>query len=863
MTKPPYELLERRLAEAERTISQLSDALNGDARRLWQNAHQLTLTIESIGDGVITTGLDLRIQRMNATAERMTGWPISDAEGRTLDEIFHTIHAHNRTPRENPAQQVLSAGHRFGLADDIILISRFGKQFHISDSASPIVDPRDGTIHGVVLVFQDRSEAHALRSELETSERHFRELYENAPFGIFTTHVKGYALGVNPAMARILEAPSSAHALAHYRSLQHDLYADPQDREHMLKVLREEKMIRDFLFQARTMKGNFRWLKMDALLSPGDPAQQVIEGFCHDVTLLREEQARRLQREENSRIMLGEMRELLNAPREKANAIVHQLLGRLGELCGADRSYLFRFRSSRGTMTNTHEWCAPGISSHIGELQDMPVADFPCYAKQIMRGETIKITDVRDLPESWAREREIFEAQHIKSLLGIPLFAEGRFFGFAGFDSVQTQRDWNPEESYLLASSADLIVAVLRRAEADLERAELVIQLREARDVAEAANRAKDDFLAIMSHEMRTPLNPIMGFAELMMETTEDPQERGFLEIIRQAAARQLGLIDSILNFSRLNRGAVNPVFSEFCLYEACQDALMAAEPLAHHLTLQMRNGTFHAEVPESMVVYAEQNMLAQILSNLLQNACKYTKDGQVTLHLGLEQRNDQCYFQACVEDTGPGIDTDLQERLFQPFVQADTSLTREFEGAGLGLAICNQLVRTLGGSICVDSEIGLGSRFYVELPVQVTAASEAQLESVPREEWRLSHPLHVLIVEDRRDNALYAAAVIQRLGGTSEHVDSGDKAIEVLETKTYDAVLLDIGLPKVDGVEIARRLRRSAGPNQDIPLVAVTADARISASSADIDAAIDHVLHKPVTPSALLKVLDNLRVRV
>lgn len=248
-------------------------------------------------------------------------------------------------------------------------------------------------------------------------------------------------------------------------------------------------------------------------------------------------------------------------------------------------------------------------------------------------------------------------------------------------------------------------------------------ELIQAKEEAERANLAKDEFLAMMSHEMRSPLNPIIGFSNLLKETCKDDLSKEYIDGILSSAERELSMIDSILNYARLEKGMHEPTLTPFELVPFCKDVLNNISHLAKDLDLQFITGESKSPVPENLVVVGAPDMLYQILDNLLGNARKYTKSGSIKLSLSMEESNETfqwTHFHFAVEDTGIGISPGVIPHVFDAFRQADSSFTRQFEGTGLGLAICKKLVQILGGQIDVTSEPGKGSRFWFMIPMQV-----------------------------------------------------------------------------------------------------------------------------------------------
>lgn len=248
-------------------------------------------------------------------------------------------------------------------------------------------------------------------------------------------------------------------------------------------------------------------------------------------------------------------------------------------------------------------------------------------------------------------------------------------------------------------------------------------QLIEARDVAEKANRTKDEFLATMSHELRTPLNPIFGYISVMKVSVQDPELMEFLAAMERSANRMLSLIEDLLNFSKLQEGIVTQRLHDFKLWNFLSELFEAYENQSGGNELRLINGDGKGtSVPESLKVHSDENMLFQILSNLVENACKYTDEGIVSIHCSMgDQIGDGVRkFKFEIVDNGIGISEEYQEQLFEPFSQEDSSYTRKFGGAGLGLAICRKLVDFMNGEIKCQSKLGEGSRFSLSIPMQI-----------------------------------------------------------------------------------------------------------------------------------------------
>lgn len=395
-------------------------------------------------------------------------------------------------------------------------------------------------------------------------------------------------------------------------------------------------------------------------------------------------------------------------------------------------------------------------------------------------------------------------------------------------------------------------------------RDRMVTELHKQKEAAESASRAKDEFLAVMSHEMRTPLNPILGFANLILDDgVPDENHRKFLHAIVDAAESQLKLIDHILGYTRLDRGSLQPVLTRFKLLHTCQCAIEDISPMAHGLHISLQNGITDLQpVPPDLEVRGEHSMLNQILGNLLGNATKYTREGSICLRVGLSRSSaNHALVRFEVEDTGIGISPEHISKLFHPFSQVDASFSRDYGGVGLGLAICRKLVETLDGQIGVESKPGKGSLFWFCLPLGIpdqdshngssAAASESSL--------RLSRSLHLLVVDDRPDNAIVVSSLAGKMGASCDLASSGMEALDHLRNDSYDAILLDLAMPGMSGFEVIRTLRSSPGPNRKTPVIAVTADVTANIRETCRNAGMMDYLSKPVRKDFLFNILRSI----
>lgn len=391
------------------------------------------------------------------------------------------------------------------------------------------------------------------------------------------------------------------------------------------------------------------------------------------------------------------------------------------------------------------------------------------------------------------------------------------------------------------------------RAEAEVRRI--------AEQKAEAANRAKSEFLANMSHEIRTPMNAIVGFIQLLDRDQLTPDQRDYVTKAERAARALTHLIRDLLDFSKIDVGRLDLESTAFSVDRLIEDArdLVALSAAAKGLRLSIeRQGS------EGCWVVGDESRLRQVLVNLLNNAIKFTESGEVKLELRCDpSAGKRVRVLVAVSDTGIGIREDQRERLFQPFTQADASITRRFGGTGLGLAICQRLVRQMGGEIRLESTLGVGSRFTFELEFDAATEGDCLLEPPAAVEIAQALVgLRVLLVEDQPLNHEVAAAVLRREGAVPVVAESGSEALTLLAERgceAFDVVLLDLQMPGMDGYETARRIRAlPQGPA--LPLIAVTAHA--TAADRERCLALGFACHlaKPIEREQLVRALARLQ---
>ncbi len=410
----------------------------------------------------------------------------------------------------------------------------------------------------------------------------------------------------------------------------------------------------------------------------------------------------------------------------------------------------------------------------------------------------------------------------------------------------------------LLTLAISLVMALANMATTAAVNVATSRELDQARAEAEAANQAKSAFLAMISHELRTPMNGVLGMAHALRQSKLDDRQSAQVDMLLRSGDGLMAILNDVLDIAKIEAGKLELEEMPFDLIDLGQRV--------HDLWTEAASAKgvrlVYDPSPETpRWVIGDPNRLRQVLQNLVSNALKFTQAGEIRIALRtLADPPEHCArVEIAVSDTGIGMTAEQRARLFQAFKQAEASTARRFGGTGLGLAICKQLAELMDGDIAVESEPGRGSAFRLGLTLRLTEAVDESrgLEAAADLSGR-----RLLVADDSLINQAVARAILEAAGASVEMAGDGEDALNMLRTQTFDAVLMDVHMPRVDGLEAVRRIRAGEAGRPDMPVVALTADAIPGNDLQLVAAGFDAAQPKPIAPSALLLTIAEVIIQ-
>ena len=396
------------------------------------------------------------------------------------------------------------------------------------------------------------------------------------------------------------------------------------------------------------------------------------------------------------------------------------------------------------------------------------------------------------------------------------------------------------------------IVAVLELLETQIQNSKALEEaLIRAKEAAEASVAAKSNFLSVMSHEIRTPLNAIVGSIHVLKEEPHLPEQERFINSLNISADNLLNLVNDILDFSKIEEGKISFSENEFSISELTHNIRQA-----NHFNAGESQNTLTLMLDDAIPAFVrgDETRLGQILNNLVSNAIKFTKRGKVTIEISVRSITKEFVdLSFSVTDTGIGIDKAKQEQIFERFTQADSAITRQFGGSGLGLTIVKRLLQLQESDIYIESEPGKGSKFYFNLRFK-TSSRTKESAVLPEKERDLSN-LQILLVEDGVFNVMIAEKLLTNWNALVDVAENGEKAVAKSKEKNYDLILMDLQMPVMDGITATRCIRSF---NHNIPIIALTASASVEVQQTVLESGMNDYISKPFNPDSLYSTISK-----
>ncbi len=793
--------------------------------------------VESSDDAIIGLTLDGLIISWNAAATRIFGYAQHDATGFPITLLIPPdLHGEERRILEK-----VRNGERVDHFETTRL-TRDGRRICVSLAVSPV---RDAT--GVVFAASEVARDIEPQKKSERASAQLAAIVESSDDAIVSKSLDGIILSWNAGAERIFGYTPDEIVNRHITTI---IPPELHDEERtIIERIRSGERIEHF--DTIRVGKNGRRIPISLTVSPIRDARGEIIGaskIARDIT--ERQRAERDLRDSRHRLAaeaaaLGRLNEAsarLWESQSLAAGLDEILRTSMSILAGAVKGNIQLLNAARNTLT---------IVAHVG-FDDGFLATFEHMAagesraacgRALATSETVVIEDVL-ADESYAPFHAVARAAGYRAVVSVPLFAtDGSTLGAISVHFASPHRPLEAEMRRLQL--------YCRQASDFIQRIRLERTLREREAALRDADRRKDEFLAMLAHELRNPLAPIVHAlsAARNPDATAEQKARSY-EIVERQVAHMGRLLDDLLDISRITLGTVALDKERTALATAIEASVEAAQPFIdakrHELTISLPG--------HPVMLEADPGRLAQVFSNLLINAAKYTTRGG---HIELSAANGDGQVTVTVRDNGVGIAPDMMPKLFNLFSQAQPAMGRVEEGLGLGLSMVRALVGLHGGTVEARSEgVGRGSEFIVRLPEGQPGAQPE--DPVAGERAAPGRKLRVLVVDDNRDAADSCTTLLELSGHQVETAYNGTRALQVGESFRPQVVLLDIGLPDLNGYEVARRIRASAW-GADVPLIAVTGWGKDEDRERAFAAGFNHHLTKPVAPEAVESVVSTV----
>lgn len=692
----------------------------------------------------------------------------------------------------------------------------------------------------LVIMLRYRQKMHYV---LQAQEKKYRDLFAHIPIGLFRTGQDGRIYAVNKALYEML-GYASENDLQQITSV--DLYARPADRNFLLQHLQKNEILPRFETQFKRKDGSLIDVNLTARTIKGD--RIYFEGSVEDITERKNAERALLQHQENLESTMAERTQALQAANEELRQEIKIRERVERALSESEQKYrLLADISPVGLAQMDKEFRLTYANDEWLQMAGRPLAE-------VQGNLWVRVIHPEDralVLQTWHNTMENEDQFSAEVRLRAP---DGAITWIIGRTSALRDPNTGDVTGYLGTMTN---ISKQKKIEHALET---------ARKEAEAATRAKTEFVANMSHEIRTPLNAVIGMTNLLLDSPLDTEQRDFAETMRSSGELLLSIINNVLDISKIEAHKLELENQPFNLPESVCGVMELLKEKAEEKGLSL-SCKIAPDLPQ--FIHGDVTRLRQILVNLVANGIKFTTNGSVTVTLSGKKVTEALYqLQFMVRDTGIGIAPEKIPQLFKAFSQLDPSTTRNFGGTGLGLTISKRLCELMNGRMWVESQPDQGTTFYFTIEAagytaypKNGASEKPMIKTAPQQfdnSLAQRNPLRILLAEDNLINQKVALKLLQRFGYEADVVANGKDAVTAAGEQQYDLILMDVQMPVMDGVEATRKIQTLLPAENRPRIVALTADALNGARETYIAAGMDDYLSKPVRVDNLRAILEQ-----
>jgi PAS domain S-box-containing protein len=709
----------------------------------------------------------------------------------------------------------------------------------------------------------DITEQQEIQMALQESEEKFRQVAENIHQVFFITSVEGEMLYISPAYEKIwgmtcdslYENPESWMSSVHPDDL-------PQIKLNFQNHLNPATVF-DETYRILRPDGEIRWIRSQSFPLRNENGEIIrFTGLAEDITVRKLAQ-QKIEQQYQQALLLRQITDQIRQNLSSQHIFTTTAI-QIGQVFGVSRCLIHLYISEPYPQIPLMAEYIHGEYLSLKQIE-IPIAENPHIQQVLEQDEAIAIEDIC-LDPLLEPIRYFYQQLEIKSMLTIRTSYQKQPNGVITLHQCDQIRQWNHEEIQLLqdvASQVGIAIAQATLLETEIHQRQALTEkneaLEKARVAAEAANRAKSEFLATMSHEIRTPLNSVLGFSNLLESIVTDPKAKSYIKAIVTSGKTLLSLINDILDLAKIEAGKLEINLDPLDLRQLLEDIQQIFQHKADQQSLQLIVN-IDETLPLSLLL--DEVRIRQILFNLVGNAIKFTHAGQIEIIVNCREsipaEPDKIGLEISVKDTGIGIAPEKQAQIFEAFVQSDGQTTRKYGGTGLGLTITQRLIKLLRGSISLESELNQGTTFKFCLPsVKILDKAPTFCSISEDNNFQQFAPMTILVVDDLQSNLDLITEYFANTHHQLIFAHDGQEAIQMVMTHSPDLIFLDLRMPNMDGYETAKFLKEDR-ECQTIPIIMITASAE-KEHEIKIKQLCEGFLAKPVTVGQLVAMMKTI----